>query len=121
MHGCTNVVTSSFTDLILMCSVLIMLLIIFCNRWRFWLRHCATNPVVAGSIPDGVIGIFLLTSFRQHYGPGFDSASNRNDFLGGKGGRCVGLTILPPSYADCHEIWEPQPPGALRDCPGLYM
>jgi hypothetical protein len=23
-----------------------------------WLRHCATNWKVAGSIPDGVIGIF---------------------------------------------------------------
>ena len=26
-----------------------------------WLRYCATNRKVAGSIPDGVIGIFLLT------------------------------------------------------------
>jgi hypothetical protein len=25
---------------------------------RSWLRHCATNRKVAGSIPDGVIGIF---------------------------------------------------------------
>jgi hypothetical protein len=24
---------------------------------RSWLRHCATNRQVAGSIPDGVIGI----------------------------------------------------------------
>ena len=32
---------------------------------------------------------------------------------GGKGGRCVGLTTLPPSCADCLEIWEPQPPGTL--------
>jgi hypothetical protein len=23
-----------------------------------WLRHCATNRKVAGSIPEGVIGIF---------------------------------------------------------------
>ena len=57
------------------------------------------------------------------YGPGVDSASNRNKyqeyFLGGKGGRCVGLTTLPPSGADCLEIWEPQPPGNLRVCPGL--
>jgi len=28
------------------------------TRWRSWLRHCATNRTVAGSIPDGVIGIF---------------------------------------------------------------
>ena len=27
-------------------------------RWRSWLRHCATSGKVAGSIPDGVIGIF---------------------------------------------------------------
>jgi len=27
-------------------------------RWRSWLRHCATSRKVAGSIPDGVIGIF---------------------------------------------------------------
>jgi hypothetical protein len=26
--------------------------------WRSWLRHCATNREVAGSIPDGVTGIF---------------------------------------------------------------
>ena len=39
--------------------------------------------------------------------------------LKGKGGRCVGLTTLPPSCADCLEIWEPQTPGTLRVCPGL--
>ena len=44
-------------------------------------------------------------SFRTQYGPGVDSASNRNEyqeyFLGGKGGRCIGLTTLPLSCADC--------------------
>ena len=38
---------------------------------------------------------------------------------GGKGGRCVGLIILPPSCADCLEIWEPQPIGTLTACPGM--
>jgi hypothetical protein len=65
------------------------------TRWRSWLRNCATNRQVAGSIPDGVIGIF-----RWHYGPGVDSASNRNEyqeyFLAAKGCRCVWLTTLPP-------------------------
>jgi hypothetical protein len=28
------------------------------SRWRSWLRHCATSREVAGSIPDGVTGIF---------------------------------------------------------------
>jgi hypothetical protein len=27
-------------------------------QWRSWLRHCATNQKVAGSIPNGAIGIF---------------------------------------------------------------
>jgi len=40
-------------------------------------------------------------------------------FPGGLGSRCVGLTILRSSYADCLEIWDPQPPGTLRTCPGL--
>ena len=67
---------------------------------------------------------FSLTwSFWLHYGPGVDSASNRNEyqecFLSGKGGRCVGLTTLPPLCANCLEIREPQPPGTLRACPGL--
>jgi hypothetical protein len=49
---------------------------------------------------------FTLThSFRSHYGPGVDSASNRNEyqenFLGGKDGWCVGLTTLPHSGTDC--------------------
>jgi hypothetical protein len=37
----------------------------------------------------------------------------------GKGGWCVRLTNLPPSCAECLEIWEPQSPGTLRACPGL--
>ena len=50
-------------------------------------------------------------------------APNRNEyqeyFLGGKGGRFVGLTTLPPLCADCLEICEPQSPGTLCACPGL--
>ena len=65
----------------------------------------------------------LTQSFRPHYGPRVDSASNRNEyqeyFLGGKGGRCLGVTTLPPSCADCLEIWETQPPGTLSACTSL--
>jgi len=44
-----------------------------------WLRCCATNRKVTGSIPAGVIGFFIdIKSF--HYGPGVDSASNRNEY-----------------------------------------
>ena len=44
-----------------------------------WLRCCATNWKVAGSIPGS--GFFIgKKSFRSHYGPGVDSASNRNEY-----------------------------------------
>jgi hypothetical protein len=47
-------------------------------------------------------------------------APNRNRvpviFYRGKGGQCVGLTTLPPSCADCIEIWELYPSGTLRAC-----
>ena len=46
-----------------------------------WLRCCATNRKVAGSIPAGVIEIFIdIKSFRSHYGSWVDSASNRNEY-----------------------------------------
>jgi hypothetical protein len=34
----------------------------------------------------------------------------------GQGGRCVGLTTLPPTCADCLKILEPQPSGTLKAC-----
>jgi len=46
-----------------------------------WLRCCATNRKVAGSIPASVTGYFIyIKSFRSHYDPGIDSASNRNEY-----------------------------------------
>jgi hypothetical protein len=91
------------------------------TKWRSWLGQCATSQKVAGSIPDEIIVIFhwLNPSGLS----GVDSTSNRNEyqdyFLGGKGGRCIWLTNLPSSCADCLEIWRPQPPGTLRPYPGL--
>jgi hypothetical protein len=38
-----------------------------------WLRCCATNRKVAGSIPGCLAAFFIYTkSFRSHYGPGVD-------------------------------------------------
>ena len=92
-------------------------------RWRSWLGHWAKSLKVAGSIPNGVVGILhwhnpsgrtitlestqSLTEEYQEY------------LLGCKGGLCLGLTTLPPSCADCLGIWDPQPPGTLRACLGL--
>ena len=37
--------------------------------------------MVTGSIPAGVSGFFIaIKSFQSHYGPGVDSASNRNEY-----------------------------------------
>ena len=50
----------------------------------------AKSRKVAGSIHDGIIRIFDII-LRPHYGPGFDTFSNRNVyqeyFLAGTGGR----------------------------------
>ena len=91
-----------------------------------WLRCCATNRKFTGSIPAGVSGYFMdIKSFRSHYGPGVDSASNRNEYFSGdKDGRCVRLTTLPPSCAvvtksgnlNCLE-----PSGTLRACNGTAL
>ena len=79
----------------------------------------AVQPVQSLSACTRVHFTFLLNK----NGPGFDSAFNRNEYqeylLGVKGGRCVGLTTLPPSCADCLKIWEPQPPRTLRACTSL--
>ena len=46
-----------------------------------WLRCCATNRKVAGSIPAGVSAFFIdIKSFQSHCGHGVDSASNRNEY-----------------------------------------
>ena len=93
------------------------------TRWRSWLRHCATTGRSRVRFPMFSLKFFINIILPACYGPGVDSASNRNEYqeylLGGKGGRCVGLTTLPPSCADSLEVWEPQSSGTLRACPGL--
>ena len=57
---------------------------IFLVQWTAvaqWLRCCATDRNVAGSITVGVIGFFIdIKPFRSRYGLGVDSASNRNEY-----------------------------------------
>jgi len=83
------------------------------RRYTWYSFLFATSQKVAGSIPDGITGIFHwhITSGRtmtpELIQP-LTKMSIRNISWGGKGGRCVGLTTLPPSYTDCLEIWEPQ-------------
>ena len=45
-----------------------------------WLRRCATNRKVAGSIPADVSGFLIdIKSFRSHYGTGVELSSKRNE------------------------------------------
>jgi hypothetical protein len=89
-------------------------------RWRSWLRHCPTSRKAADSIPDGVIGTFHL--FNPS-GRTMSLGSTHPLTEGSKGGRCLGLTTLLPSYADCLEIpgasnsWNPK--GLSRPVMGL--
>ena len=93
-------------------------------QWCSWLRHCTISWKIVGSIPDGAIEIF---DWHNPFGctvtlgliQPLIEMSSQEYCLWGKGSWCVGLTTLPPSCAECLEIWEPQPPGTLRACPGL--
>jgi hypothetical protein len=95
------------------CNVHINLLTYFHGggaRLRSWLRHYVTNRNVAGSIPDGVTGIchwhnrFGRTMALRSTQP-LTEMSTRN--------LSWGVKVLPPSCADCLQIWEPQPPGPV--------
>ena len=88
-----------------------------------WLRHCAANRKVAGSIPAGVSGFFIdIKSFRSHYDPGVDSASNKNEyqeyFLGVKAAGAKAGN-LPPSCAVVTKSGNLNFLRTLWDCPGL--
>jgi hypothetical protein len=86
--------------------------------------HCAANRKVATSIleffywhnsSDGTMASDWLRLWQKLV-PGI--------FPRGKGGRCVGLTTLPPSRVDCLEICEPQtlePSGPVKACNGIAL
>jgi len=77
------------------------------TRWHSGLRHWAISYKPKGRVFDSRWNDWnfsLIHFFRRYYGPGVDSASNRNDyqeyFLGGKGNRCVGLITFM-----CRQSW----------------
>jgi hypothetical protein len=68
----------------------------------------------------------LTQSFRPHYGPGVESASNRNEYqkyiLGGKGGRYVDWQpchLHVPIYLKSGSLSLLEPSGLSRSVMGL--
>jgi hypothetical protein len=46
-----------------------------------WVRYCATNHKVAGSIPEGIMEFFIdINPSDRTMAQGFVSASNRNEY-----------------------------------------
>jgi hypothetical protein len=89
-----------------------------------WLRRCATSRTVPGSIAGGVTG-FLSYIFPSDRTMALGSTQplvkmSTRSIPGGKGGRRVRVTTSPPLRAECHEIWEPKPPGTLWDNRACY-
>ena len=69
------------------------------KRWRSLLRHCAASKEVVGSIPDGIIRIFidLILPAAIRVEPACDRNEYQEYLLGVK-------TTLPLSCASCLEI-----------------
>ena len=98
------------------------------TQWRSWLRYCATSRKVLGSIPSGVIGIFLWQCFWPHYDPGVDSACNRistrNISWGVKVAGVYGwqpyhLHVLIVLKSGSLNLLEP--PGPVQACNGIAL
>jgi len=109
MHGQQNIKILA-NVLFSVCMILMILWALLSQS----LRHCTTTQKVVGLTPDGALWVFLLPAILWPWGS--SQPLNRNEYQGFKGGWCIGLTTLPPSFADCLEIlrsstpWKPKGP-----------
>ena len=101
-------------------------LLIFCHSLSLYLQHAVAQLVEELSYkPEG--GGFNSRWYHWNFSltQPLTEISTRNISCGtgegGKGGRCVGLTTLPPSCVDCLEFWELKPPGTFRACPVMEL
>ena len=78
------------------------------------------------TLPNDAIGTFHWhnpsgrTVVLRSTQPPTEMSSMDISWVGGKGGRCVGLPTFPHSCVDYLEIWESQPPETFRVCPDLF-
>ena len=84
------------------------------------LRYKSEGPGIAS--PLGIYSVAADISVCH----GVDSASKNEyqDNPGGKGGRCLRVTTLPPSCAECLVIWSlnrPEPSGSHRPVIGIAL
>ena len=95
------------------------------TRWRSWLRHCATSREVAGSIPDGVTGIF-----HWHNPTGRTLALGLTQPLTEMSTRIfpLGVGLNPPvrrvdnlTNFMCRMSWNLEPSGAIQACNGIAL
>jgi hypothetical protein len=92
------------------------------HSWQVLCRGgglCATSWKVAGSIFDGVFGIF---HWHTRSGPTITLGSAQClKEMSTRNISCMGQTTLPPSCGHCLEIWEPQLQGILRACTKIAL
>ena len=104
------------------CRKIVFIVVFFLNFFLSLQGFCLSENY-EWAFPASRYACTIFLTFGPLYGPGVDPVFDRNGyqvyFLGGKGGRCLGLTNLPPSCSDCLEILQPQPSGTLRACTGL--
>jgi hypothetical protein len=112
--------------------------IIYCCVWRILLCYCCFNTQrdgpyqdycaaswkVAGSIPDGIIRIFFIDiNLLASLWPWVESACSRSEyqeyFLRSRvGGYRRLMRWVDNLTTFMSRMWELQPPGTLRACPG---
>ena len=117
------------SKLVLFCTALYL----YCfSSWSVLINYINLNGACGGTVgwgsalqarrlyfqfPMVSVAFFINIILCPHYGHGVDPPHNRNKyqeyFQWGKGGWCIGLTTLSPSFANCLEIWEAQPPRTL--------
>ena len=97
------------------------------NHSQVWNYHILHRKV-AGSIPAGVNGFFIdIKFFRSHYGPGVDSASNRNEYRNyflDKKRPVRKADNLPPSCAVVTKSGSLnllEPSGPVQSCNGIAL